>query len=196
MLEIIQKNLKRFNVKITDATLSLVLGLCVVVVSAFIAYTYFNQDSKKTANEPSNQPENKISQLTPATSTQALPVTHIVQPGETLWSIAEKYYFSGDNWTDISEANPTVSPSLIFSGTKLTIPKVSALIPTPKDETPKLIFRDKIEGTNYTVQIGDNLWNIALRAYGDPYRWVDISKANNLVNPDLIHSGNFFTIPR
>ncbi|PIZ97158.1 MAG: lectin, partial [Candidatus Levybacteria bacterium CG_4_10_14_0_2_um_filter_35_8] len=38
--------------------------------------------------------------------------------------------------------------------------------------------------------------NIAVRAYGDGYRWVDIARANGLENPDLIFSGNVLKIPR
>jgi len=43
---------------------------------------------------------------------------------------------------------------------------------------------------------GDNLWQIALRAYGDGYQWVKIARENKLANPDLIHSGNILKIPR
>ena len=48
----------------------------------------------------------------------------------------------------------------------------------------------------YTVKSGDYLWSIAVRAYGDGYQWVKIVKANNLVNPDLIFSGNVLRLPR
>ncbi len=53
-----------------------------------------------------------------------------------------------------------------------------------------------IASNSYTVVPGDTLWDISVRAYGDGFRWVDIAKANNLANPDLIFSGNVFTIPR
>lgn len=56
--------------------------------------------------------------------------------------------------------------------------------------------QESIGGETYTVVRGDTLWSIAQRAYGDPYRWVDIASANDLVNPDVIHAGNVFSIPR
>ena len=58
------------------------------------------------------------------------------------------------------------------------------------------ISYESIEGNTYTVQKGDTLWDISVRAYGDGYRWVEIAEANNLANPDLIHSGNEFVLPR
>lgn len=58
-----------------------------------------------------------------------------------------------------------------------------------KEKTP-------ITTSSYTVVAGDCLWTIAERAYGNPYRWTEIAKANNLSNPDLIHPGNIFSIPR
>lgn len=50
--------------------------------------------------------------------------------------------------------------------------------------------------STYTVQKGDSLWNIAVKEYGDGYRWVEIARANKLVHPDFIHVGNILTIPR
>jgi nucleoid-associated protein YgaU len=55
---------------------------------------------------------------------------------------------------------------------------------------------EAIDAETYTVVRGDTLWDIAVRAYGDGYKWVEIASANNLVNPDLIHAGNNFVIPR
>lgn len=49
---------------------------------------------------------------------------------------------------------------------------------------------------SYTVQKGDNLWSIAVAQYNDGYKWVEIARANKLVNPDFIHVGNTLTLPR
>lgn len=51
------------------------------------------------------------------------------------------------------------------------------------------------ESTQYTVKKGDTLWAIAQARYNDPYKWVEIARANNLANPDLIYEGTTFTLP-
>ena len=53
-------------------------------------------------------------------------------------------------------------------------------------------------GGSYTVQQGDNLWNIAKHQLGDPSRWGEIYKANADVigqNPDLIMPGTTIQMP-
>jgi nucleoid-associated protein YgaU len=71
-----------------------------------------------------------------------------------------------------------------------------ALAPTAGPTELPVPGVEKITGGSYTVVEGDNLWDIAVRKYGDGYRWVDIAKANNLPNPDLIYPGSKFTLPR
>lgn len=53
------------------------------------------------------------------------------------------------------------------------------------------------QGTTYTVQKGDCLWNIAKRVYGDGSRYVAIYEANKdkIKNPNLIYVGQVLTIP-
>lgn len=50
-------------------------------------------------------------------------------------------------------------------------------------------------GSKYVVKQGDNLTMIALKFYGDPSRYVDIMKANNITNPNLIWIGQELVIP-
>ena len=136
----------------------------------------------------------------------------IVQKGESLWTIAEKKYSSGYNWVDIAKANNLADPSNIHVGDRLILPsvapKATTIVVKPSVKvTPVLNVQknttivagngtNKITGNTYTVVKGDNLWNIAVRAYGDGYKWTAIAQANNLTNPHLIFSGNRLTIPR
>ncbi|HVZ12153.1 MAG TPA: LysM peptidoglycan-binding domain-containing protein [Patescibacteria group bacterium] len=130
---------------------------------------------------------------------------YTVKSGDNLWSIAQNYYDDGYKWNLIAKANNIQNPNVINQGTNLRMPAVAAPTPTTIMQEPVSSQNpvntpsenlNKISGNSYTVVRGDNLWNIAIRAYGDGYRWVDIARANHLANPDLIHQGNHFIIPR
>ncbi|GEM_PF-756264 len=166
---------------------------------------------KETAT-PTSQPN------TNETQNKSGDKTYTVVAGDTLWGISEKMYKTGYSWSLIAKANNLTNPGLISSGTKLTIPAAESkngtkqiaqtnsntqIKPTPsiapssntqnQQQAPN---QAKIVGNSYTVQRGDYLWEIAIRAYDDGYRWVEIARANNLVNPDIIHSGNVLKLPR
>lgn len=123
--------------------------------------------------------------------------THIVAAGENLWTIAEQYYKSGYNWVDIAQANKLADPSLITTGMKLTIPNVAPKMATITTQNNSITeFGAKITGTTYTVQKGDSLWAVAVRAYGDGYKWSEIAKVNNITSPNVIFTGIVLKLPR
>jgi len=134
---------------------------------------------------------------------------YVVKSGDTLWNIAEDHYKSGYNWVDIARVNNLSNPGMINAGNKLVLPKVIAKTPTAVAEksvvTPdeqnnstikKAPVSNKITGNTYKIVHGDTLWDIAVRAYGDGYKWVDIARANGYANPSLIHADNVLKIPR
>ena len=142
-----------------------------------------------------NDNTNWKKELTEATASVALPSSHVITTGETLWSIAEKYYSSGYNWVDIQTANPTLETKRLPVGAVVVVPKVVAKEPTTGTIRPSVVD-SKIMGDSYVVMPGDNLWQIAVRAYGDGYQWVQVAKFNELSNPGLIHPGNNLRLPR
>ncbi len=129
---------------------------------------------------------------------------YVVTEGETLWSIAEKSYNDGFKWRDIAKANNISDPTTLEKGTRLVIPKLASaqksspamINATPTPVQPGQQVDAKITGNSYKTVHGDYLWEIAVRAYGDGYRWVDIASANNMTNPDLIFSGKELKLPR
>ena len=189
--------LKNFlkKIKLNESAISMVLGALVIIVVGVLIFNYFKGVGKKeTGQITQNQTEEVVlveeeGKIVP----QGLPTAYKVEEGDNLWKIAEKFYTSGYNWVDIANANNLTNANLLFVGKELTIPKTEVKKPTMAvaEQTDPAIT-----GNQYTVLKGDNLWGIALRAYGDGYQWVKIASENNLVNPDLIHPGNVLTLPR
>lgn len=118
---------------------------------------------------------------------------HKVEGGDSLWKIAEKYYGSGYNWVDIARANDLKNAGDIEVGQELALPDTEPklLAVTSSDEAVQ-----QISDNTYKVEKGDSLWDIAVRAYADGYKWVEIAKVNNLENPNVIHPGNVLNLPR
>lgn len=167
---------------------SLVIGVLVVVIAGALLVTFVRrQGGISTPTIPLTEEEQ---QQTSQQEQVKLPAKHTVVEGETLWTISEKYYKSGYNWVDVAQANNLANPDLVASGTELTIPDTQPKV------LPETGITSTITGDTYTVVQDDTLWDIAVRAYGDGFKWVEISKANNLPNPDLIHPGNVLKLPR
>lgn len=134
------------------------------------------------------------------------PVYHIVQRGETLFTIGLRYNLP---WTRIAEANGIVGDR-IDAGQQLVIPVPGAPVPTAQPttvpptpaptETPTAVpTTDALPATPaptpseiiHTVQAGETLFTIGLR-YGLP--WTTIMAVNNL-NGELIFVGQRLVIP-
>lgn len=138
---------------------------------------------------------------------------YTVVEGDTLWSISEKVYGTGFNWQLIADANNIADPNNLEAGTKLNIPAVTPTASQDEEQTAQQVSptqaptqaptkeaerseKPTSTATEYTVVAGDNLWKIAEAQYNDGYKWVEIARANKLVNPDIIHVGNRLVIPR
>ncbi|MCX6704112.1 MAG: LysM peptidoglycan-binding domain-containing protein [Candidatus Woesebacteria bacterium] len=175
-------DLKNFlkKIKLNEETISMVLGAVVIVIVGVLIVNYFKDKSAGTI---------------PGTSTQTSTKEHVVVKGETLWSIAEDSFGSGYNWVDIKSVNG-LKIDTIEVGQKLVIPDVSPKQPTSTKKVATVAKVSPVTGNTYTVVKGDCLWNIAVKAYGDGFKWVEIAKANKLVNPGIIHAGNVFVLPR
>ncbi|HEY6683426.1 MAG TPA: LysM peptidoglycan-binding domain-containing protein [Propionibacteriaceae bacterium] len=113
---------------------------------------------------------------------------HLVQPGDDLWSLAERYYGEGRDWRKIAAANPTVltgGPDRLQVGWRLRIPDL--------DEGPARDGQRVV-----TVRRGDTLSSIAERELGAAARWTEIFHANRaqLNDPDELAVGMRLVLPQ
>lgn len=70
---------------------------------------------------PSPQPAMSASAAA-APSSPSGPRTYTIQRGDTLWSIATRYYGSGKRWTLIHDANPNLVPKKMRVGQRVVMP--------------------------------------------------------------------------
>lgn len=177
------------NLDLPESFISITLGFLVVIVAGLLIYNSFT----KSEQEKGAPPEEVVSEeLQLEEKLASLPVEYTVSNNENLWSIAEKYYGSGYNWVTIAAKNKLTNSDYIMVGQVLNIPKAEVIRP----ESEKMLASAVEPEKTYTIVRGDNLWNIAVREYGDGFAWAKIASANNLTNPDLIHPGNVLTLPR
>jgi len=181
------------KIKLNESTISMILGALVIIVIGGLIFNYF-RGVRKPAEQiiPPITEELKLVEEEGKLYPENLPITHKVAKGESLWAIAEKYYGSGYNWVDIAKENGLKNPNVLLVDQELTIPRTAV----KKPAVTASVFGETITGDKYTVTKGDHLWGIAVRAYGDGYRSTEIAKANNIVNPNIIHPGNVLIIPR
>ncbi|MHC4212962.1 MAG: LysM peptidoglycan-binding domain-containing protein [Planctomycetota bacterium] len=133
------------------------------------------------------------------------PKIHVVADGESLTSIAKKYYGSAEGnklavIEKIFRANRNKLDSVddIVVGQKLLIPPMSESDKMLSIFGPKFEKRDNIGGKPvavkapkklvknrfYTVKEDDSLWHIAARELGDGKRYVEITRLNAKVLDD------------
>jgi len=119
-----------------------------------------------------------VATLLSAAVALAVDQTHVVQPGETLFSIARRY---GKTVEEIAFANGITNPALIYVGQVLVIPGTGGT-GSPGGAT----------GGTYTIKAGDTLFSLA-RRFGTT---VDVLvRINNLSDPSRISVGQVLKLP-
>jgi nucleoid-associated protein YgaU len=129
----------------------------------------------------------------PKAETPPVTVKHTVQRGETLWSIASDHLGAGDKYPEIAALNTDVlgdRPGFLKPGWVLNLPAGNQ--------------HGQSGNHTFTVHRGDTLSGIALKEFGDPYRYPEIFEASqattqpggaHLSDPNLIDAGWKLTIP-
>jgi LysM repeat protein len=129
--------------------------------------------------------------------------SYTVQPGDSLWRIAEQQLGSGERFSEIAALNLGVTQgdghsltaeNWLNAGWVLTLPADAAAAAAPVATAP----------AEHVVVEGDTLWDLAEDAYGDGTRYPEIFNASaDVVQPDgapisdpnLIEPGETVTLP-
>ena len=122
-----------------------------------------------TEEEPSTVP-----------STQYDP-TYQVQPGDTLWRIAQRYRTTV---AALASLNGIADPNLIYPGQILKLPGTHMIEGNPQNPETGLI--------RYTIRPGDTLSAIAKRYHTTV---AALAGLNHISNPNLIYAGDTLLIP-
>lgn len=113
--------------------------------------------------------------------------TYVVQPGDTLTSIAQRF---GTTVAELVALNNIPNPDLIYVGQVLQLPDGTPGDPPPP--TPPPPTPPPPSGGTYVVQAGDTLTGIAAR-FGTTV--AELVALNNISNPNLIYVGQVLQIP-
>lgn len=105
---------------------------------------------------------------------------YIVQPGDTLGRIAQRYNVTVE---DLAAANNIVNIHRLEIGQRLIIPGRETAPAPPADPTEERI---------HIVQRGENLYRIGL-LYG--YTWQTLAEYNGIANPNRLEVGQEIRIP-
>jgi nucleoid-associated protein YgaU len=207
------KNILKF-LKMNENTISTLMGGMVIIVIAGLIFNYFRTANLKTwQGILLNEQETASTEMKDDSLNDKIMATYKVVKGDDLWHISEKYYKSGYNYVDIMQENNLTGKGVIVADMELRIPKVEAkkatVVESAKEMTISdngdLVKTDSVESANatsietgeYLIQKGDSYWKIAVRAYGDGYKWTKIYWANKnlFADPDMIFTGVKITIP-
>jgi lysozyme len=115
------------------------------------------------------------------------PLTHLVQPGEILMTIAERY---GVKEADIIILNNLVNPDRLTIGQMLMIPPTTTATPIPSVVPMAIPVEPTVR--EHVVQYGETLRQIGA-LYGVDFQ--SIATFNSIINPNIILLGQTLRIP-
>lgn len=81
---------------------------------------------------------------------------------------------------------------IVVLGSKKAVSEIQLkMSPTPTPAKAMQVTRK-----TYVLQDGEGLWDVAVKFYGDGNKWILISQANHLDNPDNVEPGTKLIIPQ
>ncbi len=150
---------------------------------------------------PTLLPEPETDAISAATPRSSRTVQYVVQPEDSMWTIAQRWFGDGLQWRRIADGNPDVDPERLQVGQLLRLPVLpdnrsvglnrAASIPAARSMTPG----PSGSGRYYTVRAGDTLSAIAV---DERVGWREIYDANRVAiggSPDRLQVGMKLRIP-
>jgi nucleoid-associated protein YgaU len=121
----------------------------------------------------------------PAATSSSTVHTLTVQPGDSLWKLAQQTLGRGSRWHELLAANPgIVDPTHLAAGTKIVVPRENPTLQSRKSDT------------KIAVQKGDTLTKIAQSQYRKATAWRCIVQANpEITDPNRIYEGQQLLLP-
>ena len=153
---------------------------------------------------PTLMPEPETSAVAAGTPGPSRTVEYVVQPNDSMWMIAKRWFGDPNRWREIASSNPEINPDRLEVGQRLQLParddtrtvglNRAASIPAATSMTPVPAGSARY----YTVHSGDTLSTIAEAQYRTQSRWREIYNANRTTiggNPDKLNVGMKLRIP-
>jgi nucleoid-associated protein YgaU len=186
-------------IKLRDKFYYAVIGMITVIFLCIGILSFMQKLIRKPTPRITIEAQ-KPQQKAAAKNVQNEPKKYTVKDGDYLWQIAQTTYGDGNLAIQIAKANNIDPNAPLVTGQQLILPTIGNLQPSPTQpagdisaiSTQQVTF----SGNEYTVQDGESLSDIALKAYGDSNMWTRIVQANNLQNPNSVSAGTKLKIPR
>lgn len=115
----------QYDLQNNQSYLNLILGALIIIVLGVLIYNYFTKPEGTLG--PSQQTNTQTGDVTK----ENLPGKYTIKEGDTLFSIAQKYYDDGYKYPLISEANKLTNENTLNVGQVLEIPKPAEASSSP-----------------------------------------------------------------
>jgi nucleoid-associated protein YgaU len=143
------------------------------------------------------QPVAPVEGVRPVQQSRSLPSSPVatqktvrIQPGDSLWKLAQQNLGSGNRWHELLAANPWIAnPNQIRVGVQLILPDVAAATRSA---------RSTIARSPLTIKVrkGDTLWNLSKSNLGRSSYWRCLAAANpSITDPTRIYEGQKILLP-
>lgn len=121
----------QYDLQHNQSYLNLILGGLIIVVLGVLIFNYFN---KPEGNLGPSQESQASVQPSGDVAKESLPGKYTVKAGDTLYSIAQKYYDNGYQYTKIMQENNISNENILSEGQVLEIPRLAEASASPTSE--------------------------------------------------------------